>query len=50
MSAFTNKGNEWFMESLRTEYIDKSGLIAVVNSTLFTENRYSCVTRCRRFG
>ena len=50
MGAFINKGNEWFRESLRTEYIDKSGLIAVVNSTLFTENRYSCVTRCRRFG
>jgi hypothetical protein len=33
-----------------SEYIDKSGLISVVNSTLFTERSFSCVTRCRRFG
>ena len=32
------------------EYVDKSELIAVVNGTLFTERRFSCVTRCRRFG
>ena len=30
--------------------MDKSGLIAVVNETLFTKRRFSCVTRCRRFG
>ena len=32
------------------EYVDKSGLIGVVNSTLNSERRFSCVIRCRRFG
>ncbi len=50
MGAFINKGNEWFKRTLNSEYVDKSGLIAVVNSTLFTDNAFSCVTRCRRFG
>ena len=30
--------------------MDKSGLISIVNKSLFTERRYSCVSRCRRFG
>ena len=41
------------MEFLRIrngEFVDKSELIAVVNSTLFTEQCFSCVTRSRRFG
>ena len=33
-----------------SEYVDKSGLIAIVNSTLFTERSFSCVSRSRRFG
>ena len=33
-----------------SEYVDKSELIAAVNRTLFTEQRFSCVSRCRRFG
>ena len=50
MALYINKGNAWFQAARRGEYIDKSGLIAVVNSTLFTDQRFSCVTRCRRFG
>lgn len=50
MALYLNKGNAWFQAARRSEYVDKSGLIAVVNSTLFTDQRYSCVTRCRRFG
>ena len=50
MGTFINIGNAGFHSFRRGEYIDKSGLIAVVNSTLFTEQRFSCVTRCRRFG
>ncbi len=38
------------MRARNSEYIDKSGLISIVNSTLFTERSFSCVTRCRRFG
>ncbi|MBR1466575.1 MAG: AAA family ATPase [Bacteroidaceae bacterium] len=50
MGKYINKGNKWFSSTLRSEYVDKSGLIRVVNDTLYTEFRYSCVTRCRRFG
>ncbi len=48
--AYINIGNAGFRETRRKEYVDKSGLIAVVNDTLFTKQKYSCVTRCRRFG
>ena len=50
MGLYINKGNEGFQSSRNSEYVDKSGLIAVVNRTLFTEQRFTCVSRCRRFG
>ena len=50
MGIFINKGNNMFQQSRNSEYVDKSGLIAVVNKTLFTRQCFSCVTRSRRFG
>lgn len=50
MGAYINIGNAGFQRVRNSEYIDKSGLISVVNSTLFTERSLSCVSRCRRFG
>ena len=50
MGTFINLGNAGFRRIRNSEYVDKSGLIAVVNSSLFTERCFSCVTRCRRFG
>ena len=50
MGAYINIGNAGFKSSRKREYIDKSGLIAIVNDTLFSKWRFSCVTRCRRFG
>lgn len=50
MGKYINIGNAGFQRARNSEYVDKSGLIAVVNSTLFTERCFSCVTRCRRFG
>ena len=50
MGIYIDKGNEGFRQIRNSEYIDKSGLIAVVNSKLFTEQKFTCVTRCRRFG
>jgi len=50
MGIYINKGNEGFKRIRNSEFIDKSGLIAVVNKTLFTEQSFSCVTRSRRFG
>ena len=50
MGTYINIGNAGFQSVRNGEYVDKSGLVAVVNSTLFTERRFSCVTRSRRFG
>ena len=50
MGTYINLGNEGFKSILNGEYVDKSGLIRVINATLNSESRYSCVTRCRRFG
>ena len=50
MGTYINAGNAGFQSSRNSEYVDKSGLISIVNSTLFSERRFSCVTRSRRFG
>ena len=50
MGRYINKGNNAFRDIVNSEYVDKTSLIPLVNATLNTENRYSCVTRCRRFG
>jgi len=50
MGIYINTGNAGFQRVRNSEYIDKSRLISIVNSTLFTERSFSCVTRSRRFG
>ena len=50
MGIYINRGNREFRDIVAHEYVDKSSLIPIINATLNSENRYSCVTRCRRFG
>ena len=50
MGIYINSGNDGFQSARNGEYIDKSGLIERINKTLFSEQRFSCVTRSRRFG
>ena len=50
MGAYINIGNAGFQSVRNGEYVDKSGLVSIVNNNLFTERRFSCVSRCRRFG
>ena len=50
MGTYINIGNAGFQSARNGEYVDKSGLISVINSTLNTERRFTCVSRCRRFG
>ena len=50
MGAYINTGNAGFQSVRNGEYVDKSGLVSIVNGTLFTERRFSCVSRSRRFG
>ena len=50
MGTYINTGNSGFQRARNGEYVDKSALISVINSTLNTEHCMSCVSRCRRFG
>ncbi|MGM9689000.1 MAG: AAA family ATPase [Alloprevotella sp.] len=50
MGVYINRGNSEFRDIVAHEYVDKTSLIPLVNATLNSESRYSCVTRCRRFG
>ncbi len=43
MGYYINIGNSAFQSVRNGEYVDKSGLITVVNNTLFSERRFSCV-------
>jgi len=47
---FINRGKDAFAGALNSDYIDKSGMISIINATLETERRFSCVSRSRRFG
>lgn len=50
MGIFINKGNEGFRRAINGEYVDKTGMIDIINKTLDTERSLTCVTRSRRFG
>lgn len=50
MSKYINIGNTDFASVRKDEYVDKSPLIAYVNSVLGTQRKFLCVTRARRFG
>ena len=50
MGTYINKGNNAFRDIVSHEYVDKTSLIPLINATLNSERRYSCVTRSRRFG
>ncbi len=51
MGIFVNPGNASFKEALNSKiYVDKSGLISVINQRIKTKQKYICVSRPRRFG
>lgn len=50
MGIFINRGNDSFRQILNGEYVDKTGMVGIINKTLDTERRFTCLTRCRRFG
>ena len=50
MGVYINTGNAGFQSVRNGEYVDKSGLISIVNNSLFTAQGFSCVSRCRRSG
>lgn len=50
MGRFLKIGNDGFRDARNGEYVDKSKLIEIVNATLNTERKFTCVSRARRFG
>ena len=51
MGSYLNPGKFSFRGSLRSKiYVDISKLIAKTNVALWTEQKYICVSRPRRFG
>ena len=51
MGIYLNPGSAMFQKSLKSKiYVDKSGLLAILNELVDTEQWYVCVSRPRRFG
>ncbi|MCM1044948.1 MAG: ATP-binding protein [Candidatus Gastranaerophilales bacterium] len=50
MGTYLDPGNKGFQEILQSEYVDKTGLIALINKTVGTMGKLTCISRPRRFG
>ena len=50
MGKYLNPGNGGFSEILKTDYVDKTGMIGLINSTIGTKTKLTCISRPRRFG
>ena len=50
MGMYLNPGNEGFSTILRGNYVDKTGLIVLVNQSIETPDKLICVSRPGRFG
>lgn len=50
MGTYLNPGNSGFAEILESDYVDKTGLISLINSTIGTKKKLTCISRPRRFG
>ena len=51
MGIYLNPGNENFKETLSNPiYVDKTGMISIINHFIDIGNKYICISRPRRFG
>lgn len=50
MGIYINPGNEGFRTARNGIYVDKSSLVGVINGTIDTPKKLSCISRPRRFG
>lgn len=50
MGIYLNPGNSGFAETVRSDYVDKTGLISLVNRSIGTKRKLTCISRPRRFG
>jgi len=50
MGVYLNPGSSGFETIRNSRYVDKSGLIRLINRTIGTKQKLTCVSRPRRFG
>ena len=50
MGTYLNPGNSGFERIIKGQYIDKSGMISVINERIGTTDNLFCISRPRRFG
>ncbi len=50
MGTYLNPGNSGFKRILKGNYVDKTGMIGLVNERIETSNNLICISRPRRFG
>lgn len=50
MGIYLNPGNCGFQRIINSEYVDKTGLIRLINDVIDTVDNLICVSRPRRFG
>ena len=50
MGTYLNPGNQAFREIAGPHYVDKTGLIALMNKRIDTDEKLVCISRPRRFG
>lgn len=50
MGVYLNPGNSGFLEIINSDYVDKTGLIGIINKTIGTKRKLTCISRPRRFG
>lgn len=50
MGTYLNPGNAGFIGNCDDDYVDKTMLISLINSTINTSHKLTCISRPRRFG
>ncbi|MBO6300625.1 MAG: AAA family ATPase, partial [Lachnospiraceae bacterium] len=50
MGTYLNPGNSGFERIVSSDYVDKTGLISLINGTIGTTKSLTCISRPRRFG
>ena len=50
MGTYLNPGNSGFSRIVKNDYVDKTGLIGIINQTIGTTYNLTCISRPRRFG
>lgn len=50
MGTYINPGNQAFAEIADKDYVDKTGLIGLMNKSIGRKNKLTCISRPRRFG